>query len=138
MLRIAPFIVLVFSVLAQNEKFTQINEHLQDLRWLIGRWESTANDRQAPLTVRDCECEWTLNNQFIEISMAIASPQGSVIATMSATILWHPSDHKIKYWGLGSDGRHSQAVLLSSDANRLVWEDRLVMPDGEVRTGTFT
>ena len=72
------------------------------------------------------------------MTMNIASPDGKVVAAMSGTILWDPSDQKIKYWGLGSDGRHAQAVLLRSDDQQLVWKDRLVIPDGEVRTGTFS
>ncbi len=127
------------AVRAQGQESSASNEHLQSLRWLIGRWESVPTDAPSPpFVIPELNCKWILNDQFIVMTMNIAAPDGKVVATMSGTTLKDPSDQKIKYWGLGSDGRHAQAVLLRSDDQQLVWNDRLVMPDGEVRTGTFS
>jgi hypothetical protein len=137
---LAPVVVALSVLLASGQESSQSNEHLQHFGWLMGQWESVPSDAPGgpPFVVPALECKWILNNQFIVITMDIASPDGQVVAAMSSTILWDPSDQKIKYWGLGSDGRHGQAVLVRSDEKQAVWNDRLVMPDGEVRTGTFT
>ena len=71
----APVVVALSAVLAQGQESSQSNEHLQSLRWLIGRWESVPNDAPGPpFVVPDLTCKWILNNQFIVMTMDIASP----------------------------------------------------------------
>ncbi len=135
---LAPVVFTLAVAVAQASSSPVRNDHLQNLEWMVGQWESVPGDASGPpFVIPELNCKWILNNQFIVLTMKITSLDGKPLATMSGTILWDASDQRAKYWGLGSDGRHAQATLRSSDGHQIVWDDRLVMPNGEVRAGTF-
>ena len=102
---------------------------LDDLKWLIGSWETDGDELLASTTY-----EWTENKAFIRSRFSVTNKADNSIVTAGTQVIgFDPAHGTIRAWTFGNEGGFGEAVW-SRDGNRWVIESTGTLPGGENTT----
>jgi uncharacterized protein (TIGR02246 family) len=108
-------------------------EHLEDLEWIIGRWEYVGTEAE-PGSVHT-RCRWTPEKSYI-IREFSAKLNNQIVDAATARIGWDPKTQRVKSWVFADDGGVFEG-LWSRDGDR--WTIKLAgtLNDGTPVSATY-
>ncbi|MCI0457126.1 MAG: SgcJ/EcaC family oxidoreductase [Gemmataceae bacterium] len=98
-------------------------DRLEDLDWLVGKWQARLKDQEVSLSFARDETKPYLLGQFTK------KTKGKVIASGTLKIGLDPQRGQLRSWHFDDDGGHGQALWLR-DGNNWVLDSIGVLGDG--------
>jgi hypothetical protein len=111
------FLLAASMVLGQADGDDSDQKHVQELSWLIGRWEGQfvlpegIPDLGPPGSIVSDEqsLKWILNKRFIQYNFT-SRIDGEVASEGMELIGWDASSEQLRHWFFGSTGIHGSGV----------------------------
>lgn len=97
---------------------------LEDLEWLIGKWQAGGDGPAATL-----EAKWIDDKRFIVQKFRVERPDGETFR-MEQRIGWDPASEQIRSWLFRSDGGFEEGIW-SREGDVWVVKKAGVLPDGQ-------
>lgn len=106
-----------------------VNEHLQDLAWLVGEWIE-----ESPDSVVHTVCKWHDNDNFLmqEFKIQIG---GQIAMSGTMRIGWDAVRKQFKSWVFDSKGGHAEGIWLR-DGDEWIVKSQGATPTGETASAT--
>ena len=113
----AAFLLAASMVMGQAEGAASRQKHIQELGWLIGRWEGEfvlpegIPDLGQPGSIVSDEqsFKWILNKSFIQYNFT-SRIDGKVSSEGMEVVGWDAQSGKLMHWVFGSTGLHGLGV----------------------------
>lgn len=96
---------------------------LEELEWLIGKWEDTESDLNLSST-----CRWDRNRRFLFRTFVMKEDSQPELQ-VNEVIAWDPADHVVRSWVFDSDGGFGQNTW-SKRGDEWIISAKGTLPDG--------